>query len=242
MSTSAVTPPMSVQRDFWDAWNRKYRVGGVDPFMDRQRDKAVEWALRLGHEKARILEVGCGTGWLGSALSQFGDVTGIDLSEGAVEEGRALHPEVAFHCGDFLSLPLVGQFDLILSADVIAHVADQQAFTARVVELLRPGGTFLLMTQNPKVWRRKSSLAPRAEGQIRDWPSLTRIRALLRDRFRLVHVNSLVPGGDRGLLWWVENRWVRGGIGRLIGRDRWCGFLERALLGRELVVVALRMP
>ena len=99
---------MSVQRDFWDAWNRKYRVGVLDPFMDRQRDKAVEWALRLGLEKARILEVGCGTGWLGSALCQFGDVTGTDLSEGAVEEGRALHPDVTFHCGDFLSLPIAG--------------------------------------------------------------------------------------------------------------------------------------
>ena len=233
---------MSSQRDFWDAWNRKHRTGHADTFMDRQRDKAVELAQQLGLRGARILDVGCGTGWLSAALSPFGEVTGTDLSEGAVEEARNAHPKVAFHCGDFLSLPLVGPFDLIVSADVLAHVADQQAFTRRVAGLLRPGGTFLLMTQNPNVWHRKSSLAPTGEGQIRDWPSLSRIRALLSDQFRVVDVSSIVPGGDLGLLWWVENRWVLGAVGRTIGRERWRRLLERALLGRELVIVARRLP
>jgi hypothetical protein len=45
-------------------------------------------------------------------------------------------------------------------------------------------------------------------------------------------------GGDRGTLWWVENRWVRGGMGRLVGRQRWRSTLEALRIGRELVVVA----
>ena len=50
------------------------------------------------------------------------------------------------------SKALDGPFDLVVSADVISHVGDQQAFVDRVTALLRPGGTFLLMTQNGPVW------------------------------------------------------------------------------------------
>jgi hypothetical protein len=48
------------------------------------------------------------------------------------------------------------------------------------------------------------------------------------------------PGGDSGLLWWVENRYINGGMNRLLGRARWRAFLERAGLGRELVIVSTR--
>jgi len=105
---------------------------------------------------------------------------------------------------------------------------------------VRPGGTFLLMTQNPLVWNRRSEFQPPTVGQIERWPSLRQIRRLLARDFRIEHLSSIVPGGDEGILWWVENRYVRGGVGRLIGRERWRKLLERVLLGREFVIVARR--
>jgi hypothetical protein len=73
-----------------------------------------------------------------------------------------------------------------------------------------------------------------------EWPTLTRIRRLMRPSFIVQRVTSMDPGGDRGLLWWVENRYVRGGMSRLLGRTRWRSLLERAGLGRDLIVVAKR--
>ena len=74
----------------------------------------------------RILDFGCGTGWLGASLTSFGDVTGIDLSPAAIEHGRKSSPSVHLIAGSFTDEALVGPFDLIISSDVIAHVSDQR--------------------------------------------------------------------------------------------------------------------
>lgn len=165
------------QRDFWNQWNRTYRLKEMDPFMRRQCDIALHWAER--HKPRRILDVGCGTGWLAAALSHFGAVTGVDLSPESIAIAREKHPHITFHSGDFVSMPLGGQYELIVSADVIAHVPDQPAFVNKVASLQAPGGLFLLMTQNPFVWNRSSYLRPQGKGQIRDWLPLGEIRQLL---------------------------------------------------------------
>jgi SAM-dependent methyltransferase len=228
------------QRAFWDGWNDHWRTGELNDFMQAQLDQATRWARRERLREARILEVGCGTGWLGAGLLAFGAVTGTDLSPASIAHGRERYPGVDLIAGDFLAMELGGRFDLVLSADAIAHVYDQQAFVDRVADVLRPGGVFLLMTQNPFVWLRKSNLAPRGEGQLRDWPSLTRLRGLLAPRFRIERVDSIDPGGNRGALWWVENRYVRKAASTVIGKARYRALLERALLGRELVIAARR--
>ncbi len=126
----------------------------------------------------------------------------------------------------------------MVSADAIAHVADQAGFVARVAEVLRPAGVFLLMTQNAFVWTRSSTLAPRGAGQLRDWPSLGRLRHLLGPSFRITRVGSIVPGGDQGVL--RASAWAMRGaaalrLGRLV-----VPVLEHARIGRELVITATR--
>jgi hypothetical protein len=96
------------------------------------------------------------------------------------------------------------------------------------------------MTPNREVWRRKSSLKPLGDGQVQRWLSVREHIALLRPLFIVDRVTSIAPGGDRGVLWWVENRYVDGGIGRVLGRERWRSLLEWARIGRELVFVARR--
>jgi SAM-dependent methyltransferase len=233
-------PPIEQQQQFWDSWNGAWRFrDGYDPFMEAQRQVALRVAARLP-KGARALDVGCGTGWLGNSIKDSAEIWGTDLSPSAIEDGKKRHPDVHLLCGDFLSLDLPGPFQLVISADSLAHMYDQEACVRRIAELLAPGGTFLLMTQNPFVWRRRSRLQPLVQGQLQLWPSLGRIRTLLAPWFEIERVTSIDPGGDRGLLWWVENRWVRGAVGRLIGRQRWRSLLESLRLGRELVVVARR--
>ena len=206
--------------------------------MDRQREKALEVARRARLHNARILDAGCGTGWLGNALLPFGRVWGIDLSQTAIDEGRRRHPGVQLICGDFLKMELTGPFDFVVMADSLTHMYDQSGSVRRVAAVLRSGGTFLLMTPNREIWRRRSRLAPRGEGQIMSWPTLEVYRELLRPHFDIESISTVDPGGDSGILWWVENRWVRGGMRRLIGRVRWRDLLESVRLGREWVIVA----
>jgi len=233
--------PLEEQGRFWDSWNKGWRFrDGYDDFMDRQREKAIEVARRERLHDARILDAGCGTGWLGNVLLAFGQVWGTDLSQAAIEEGRRRHPGVQLICGDFLKLELKGPYDFVVMADSLTNMYDQAGGVRRVAELLRPGRTFLLMTPNREVWRRRSVLVPRGDGQFMTWPTLEAYRELLRPHFAIESVSTVDPGGDSGLLWWVENRWVRGGMRRLIGRNRWRDLLETARLGREWVIVARR--
>lgn len=231
-------PPLDAQEDFWDSWNAEWRFGGIDEFMAAQRREALRVAARLPHRPLRILEAGCGTGWLSNELSSVGSATGVDLSPASIELGKQRFPGVDLRCGDFLTMPLDGPFELIVSADAIAHMYEQDKYVARIAGLLAPGGTFLLMTQNRFVWNRRSRHRAYGGGQIEQWPSLRRIRELLGTSFTIERIGSIDPGGDRGVLFWVENRYVRGGMRRLVGANRWRAALERVRLGRELVIVA----
>jgi SAM-dependent methyltransferase len=233
-------PPLEAQQDFWDRWNHSWRFRDCDSFMDRQREMALAIARRENLRDARILDVGCGTGWLGNSLLEFGRVWGTDLSPAAIAEGSRRHPGVQLTCGDFLALDVRGPFDFIVSADSLVNMYDQPACVSRIAGLLRKGGVFLLMTPNRPVWQRRSALKPLGHGQLQRWPTLAQYKILLRPFFFIERVTSLDPGGDRGLLWWVENRYVRAGMGLALGRRRWRSLLEWAGLGRELVFVARR--
>jgi SAM-dependent methyltransferase len=237
-SVAAATPS-----PYWDEWNKTWRFRDEDDyFMQAQRAAAIRVAREIGVLNMRILDVGCGTGWLGNALLPFGEVCGVDSSAGAIADGTRRHPNITLICGDFLNVPLEGVFDFVVSADAFAHMPDHEACVHRIATLLKPGGTFLLMTQNPWIWHRRSSLR-RMPGtvhhaEVDQWPTLSRIRDLFRSAFTIQRVTTLDPGGDCGLLWWVENRYVRGGMSRLMGRTRWRSLLEHAGLGRELIIVA----
>jgi 2-polyprenyl-3-methyl-5-hydroxy-6-metoxy-1,4-benzoquinol methylase len=238
-------PELDEQRAFWNSWNTQHRTDGIDEFMARQLAEAKRAVAHLTsrsespERELRILEVGCGTGWLAAELTGCGVVTATDLSDASIEIARRRAPQVQFFAGDFVQLHLPGGFDLVVSADVIAHVADQQQFVRRIGELLRPGGLFLLMTQNGFVWRRSSYLVPQQPGQLRNWPSLHRIRQLLRPEFDILRVGTIVPGGDQGVLRPV--RWTHRAARVLRLQRPWTRVLEWARIGRELVVLAQKL-
>jgi SAM-dependent methyltransferase len=178
-----------------------------DPFMACQRDLSLAVAASLKTSNFRILDVGCGTGWWGHALASFGQVWDADLTEMAVSEGRRRFPEVTFIVGDFASVPLSAPYDLIVTADAFLHFDHARA--VQRFASLKPDGTLLLMTQNPFVWKRRP-LRPFPSdvpnGRLDQWPTRRQIRGLLDPHFTVDRVTTLEPGGNRGVLCWVENR------------------------------------
>lgn len=231
-------------REYWDQWNREWRFHDrLDAFMQRQMDVAIRVARDAGLSRSRILGIGSGTGWLENGLLQFGEAWATDLSREAVADGQKRYPALHLICGDFLELELPGPFDLVVSADSFAQMADHEECVRRIAALLRPGGILLLMTQNPPIWRRRSRLKPMGSvphAPLSEWPTLSRIRRLLQADFAIERVTTICPGGDSGIFWWVENERVESLFARLLGRYRWHRILETVRLGRELVIVARR--
>ncbi len=114
-------------------------------------------------------------------------------------------------------------------------------FANRVAQLLRPGGLFILMTQNPFVWNRSSRLSKKDDRQIRNWPPLGRLRELLDNQFSVLHVSSIVPGGDQGVLQAREQQVRRVARFASWSASRATALYEDWLIGRELIVIGKRV-
>jgi SAM-dependent methyltransferase len=230
---------------YWDEWNRTWRFrDDHDEFMDRQAEIVRAVAGTTGSREIRVLDVGCGTGWLGNVLADRGSITGTDLSPEAIAEGRERYPNLDLRCGDFLGMSLEGPFDLVISSDSLLPMPDRAACIRRIADLQRTGDTFLLMTQNPFVWARRSTMRPHDPAvpgsRMDEWPTRQDVLRLLVPYYTVQSFRTIVPGGDRGVLFWVEHRYIRAAARRALGRTRWNDVLERLRLGREFIVVANR--
>lgn len=99
-----------------------------------------------------VLDIGCGTGHLGSFLKRNNnDVYGLTISEEEANEARKKMNEVIV--GDIErmdSLPFPNQnFDVIIFADSLEHFANPLKVLQRVMPLLKPDG--LLITSIPNI-------------------------------------------------------------------------------------------
>lgn len=102
----------------------------------------------------RLLDVGCGGGLLSEPFARLGAaVTAIDASEEAIAVARR-HAEDAglsidYRCMTSGTLLEAGDnFDIVVSMEVLEHVANPVRLTNDLVGLTRPGGALLLSTLN----------------------------------------------------------------------------------------------
>lgn len=107
---------------------------------------------------ARVLEVGCGPGWLWAEADRTpgGEVqaTLADLSEGMVREavgrGRDAGLAAAGLVADAARLPLADAlFDRALANHMLYHLADPALGVAELRRVLRPGGVLIAATIGP---------------------------------------------------------------------------------------------
>jgi ubiquinone/menaquinone biosynthesis C-methylase UbiE len=96
---------------------------------------------------SRVLEVGCGTGKLTRDLAQRRfTLDAVDPGEGMLAVARRAAPDATFHRARFEDVELPeGTFDAVFSATAF-HWVDPRIGWAKVARLLRPGGTFALLT------------------------------------------------------------------------------------------------
>ncbi|HYB88311.1 MAG TPA: class I SAM-dependent methyltransferase [Streptosporangiaceae bacterium] len=130
-------------------WREQGGVGG-DPFGLLPPLLALLGDITGG----RVLDAGCGEGYLARVLAARGArVTGIDLSPHLIELARAKDPagDIDYRVAD-LSLPVpgtAGYFDAAASYLVLNDVRNYRGFAATLAASLKPGGRAVLAFNNP---------------------------------------------------------------------------------------------
>ncbi len=154
------TPP----EEYWERrLTEDFSLQGVGyqalgrPFNEwayRVRRSAVQRSLNyhgVHADQCDILEIGFGTGFFVEFWTALRarSVTGLDLTQRAVEEVSARFPQHRFLRQDISdpSCPVFGMFDIVTVFDVMFHLLDDPAFESAIANTcrqVRPGGLLLL--------------------------------------------------------------------------------------------------
>lgn len=154
---------------------------------DNAADSAV-WQLELCGRSRAVLEVGCSTGYVSSALRERGNrVVGIEGDPEAAEIARGACDEVVvadLNDPDALAPFTHSSFDVAVFGDVLEHLQDPQHILTQTRRLLRVGGYLVITIPNVAHWSlRLLLLNGRFDYQDRGLLDRTHLRFFTRDSF-----------------------------------------------------------
>ena len=142
----------------YEKWKHVYRFGEKGPYpweLGRPRSFLVDLVEQGMIRGRKALDTCCGLGTNTLFLAEKGfEVTGIDISERAVEiarekaERQGKAEAAHFRVQSFMEMDYAaGSFDFVLDIGCFHHIAeeDRQGFIAGVHRVLRAGGRYLLM-------------------------------------------------------------------------------------------------
>jgi SAM-dependent methyltransferase len=170
--------------DFWQGWRES-----ANPYRQykSRRDRQLVLESLQPHDGERVLEVGCGYGWISEALWDAARIQwfGVDRSPQMIRHLRAnAKSEPRALVADACRLPFRdGAFDKVLCTGVLMHIAEDQAALAELVRVLRPGGLLMCSINNAlspcslpvRLWNR------RKKGFVQKFRFPATFRKLLRE-------------------------------------------------------------
>jgi 2-polyprenyl-3-methyl-5-hydroxy-6-metoxy-1,4-benzoquinol methylase/glycosyltransferase involved in cell wall biosynthesis len=153
-------------KPFYNLANKpaKYKTAGMDEDTHRHFCDFANIARLLALSPgSRILDVGCGSGWLSEYFARLGyEVKGIDISPDLVEMSRERVARVpygadhetplkcTFAVHDVEGGSLAEKFDAIICYDSLHHFEDEHAVITNIAAMLDVGGVlFILEGERP---------------------------------------------------------------------------------------------
>jgi len=168
-----------INNAFYDTLGDRWHEAYDDPVALLRAEGALKapWIAErlrnaISRRPARVLDVGCGAGFLANHLAGEGHhVVGMDMSVGSLRAARSgplrgrspslpgTFPDAlsrkAWLAADAYRLPFAdGSFDAVCALDFLEHVTAPHRVIAEAARVLRPGGQFFFHTfnRNPLAW------------------------------------------------------------------------------------------
>ncbi len=138
-------------QQYEDLWKRHWWWRARERFVYKWLEREAAWEQGRTGDGARrrtvrrILDIGCGNGLFFDTLGRFGTVRGIGFDADLVSANGPHREKIEIRGFDARFRPAAGEApDWILMLDVLEHLADDAAAVRHVMEILAPGGMFLI--------------------------------------------------------------------------------------------------
>lgn len=187
-----------------------------------------------GRERGSVLDAGCGLGAYLERLHRFARLAaGLEFDRQRASEATRRMPGIV--CGAAEHLPYAANsFDLVLSHEVLEHVADDRRSTAEMLRVLRPGGRLVLFVPNRGYPYETHGIYWRGRYRFGNIPLVNYLPQRLRNRlaphvraYTARQLETLFAGHPVRL---VRRRVIFGAYDNLIARWPKMGRLLRCLL------------
>lgn len=155
-----ITAKPKVNNDIYNTYGDRWYEADDDPvaLLRAESKTKTPWILAkiqahgLLSPTTKILDVGCGAGFLSNELAKFNmQVTGVDLSEESlcVAAKYDATKSVHYHTADAYHLPFAdASFDILTAMDFLEHVDRPADVIKEFSRVLKPGGLFVFHTFN----------------------------------------------------------------------------------------------
>lgn len=155
---------------------------------------------KLGIQKdSQVLDVACGTGgWLKVCSDNGANVSGVDLSDNAINVCREVMPKGRFYAQPAETLPFDdGAFDFVTCLGSLEHFVDPENSLREMVRVAKPNSNFVILVPNKDFLTRKLGLfggtyqvdAKEVVRTLDEWQSLFNAAGLaVTERWKDLHV------------------------------------------------------
>jgi SAM-dependent methyltransferase len=109
-----------------------------------------EYLIQNKNPEIKILEVGCGLGYLTYSLNKANyNTVGLDISLNAIEKARQNFGDY-YECADVFDYSVSNKkrYDVIILTEVIEHIIDPVSFIKNLLDMLTDGGEIIITTPN----------------------------------------------------------------------------------------------
>jgi demethylmenaquinone methyltransferase/2-methoxy-6-polyprenyl-1,4-benzoquinol methylase len=116
---------------------------------------ALSWIHRMLFHNAKVLDVGCGTGWVSWFLNRryarlHLNIEAMDCSQEMLKEARRLYPKAMFSHGDVCNLSYKdGSFNLVTTVYTLRNFPDLFQGLQEMVRVTAPGGYIVILDAFP---------------------------------------------------------------------------------------------
>lgn len=142
----------------WDE-NVQKRATDLEQNTDITYNTIIKpWVLKnisvMGIDKKKILDIGCGCGYLSNAVYNAGGkaISGIDISLKSINYAKAKYPQIEFSYQDFYTLSSDNQFDLCLAVMTVNNMPNIDAFFKKIYDILYDNGRLVFVIPHPVYW------------------------------------------------------------------------------------------